>query len=103
MKQVKKRNGTIDDFSEDKIVHAIQKAFAAQNTSIKEEEVVHMMETISAEIEATFPEQTPSVERIQDIVELAIMDAGYHAVAKAYIIYRYEHAKIRRGAKTLYC
>ena len=99
MKQVKKRNGTIDDFSEDKIVHAIKKAFAAQNTPITEAETVDMTEAILAEIEATFPEQTPSVERIQDIVELAIMDAGYHAVAKAYIIYRYEHAKIREVKK----
>ncbi len=99
MKQVKKRNGTIDDFSEEKIVSAIVKAFAAQNTSIAKEEIDAMTDVILTEVEAKFPEQIPSVERIQDIVELAIMDAGYHAVAKAYIIYRYEHAKIREVKK----
>ncbi len=95
MKQVKKRNGTIVDFSEEKIVSAIRKAFAAQDTSIAEEAIVGMTEVILAEVEAKFPEQIPSVERLQDIVELTIMEAGYHAVAKAYIIYRYEHEKIR--------
>ena len=99
MKQVKKRNGTVVDFSEEKIVNAIRKAFSAQDTSISEEEIVGMTEAILAEVEAKFPVQNPSVERIQDIVELAIMDAGYHAVAKAYIIYRYEHAKIREVKK----
>ncbi len=99
MKQVKKRNGTVVDFSEEKIVSAIEKAFAAQNTSITKEEVEVMTNVILTEIEAKFPEQIPSVERLQDIVELAIMEAGYHAVAKAYIIYRYEHAKIREVKK----
>ncbi len=99
MKQVKKRNGTVVDFSEEKIVSAIRKAFIAENTILEEEKLAEMAETILNEIEAKFPEQIPSVERLQDIVELAIMDAGYHAVAKAYIIYRYEHAKIREVKK----
>jgi ribonucleoside-diphosphate reductase alpha chain len=38
----------------------------------------------------------PSVEEIQDLVEHALMERGYYDVAKAYIIYRYEHTKIRQ-------
>lgn len=95
MKQVKKRNGTVVDFSEEKIVNAIKKAFAATHAHIGKEEISHLAEGIMNEIETRFPEQIPSVEKIQDIVELAIMNAGYHEVAKAYIIYRYEHTKIR--------
>ncbi|MDE2071552.1 MAG: ribonucleoside-diphosphate reductase subunit alpha, partial [Patescibacteria group bacterium] len=37
----------------------------------------------------------PSVEDIQDLVETALMERGYFSVAKAYIIYRYEHQKAR--------
>jgi ribonucleotide reductase alpha subunit len=37
----------------------------------------------------------PSVEEIQDLVEHALMERSYFDVAKEYIIYRYEHAKIR--------
>lgn len=99
MKQVKKRNGDIVDFSEDKIVNAVKKAFLATQTQIDKEEIAQMTEVILNEIDTKFPEQIPSVERIQDIVELVIMNAGYHAVAKAYIIYRYEHTKIREVKK----
>ncbi|MEK7460055.1 MAG: ribonucleoside-diphosphate reductase subunit alpha [Patescibacteria group bacterium] len=99
MKQVKKRNGTVVDFSEEKIVNAIKKAFAACHTHIEKEEISEMTEIILKEVDARFPEQTPSVEKIQDIVELTIMNAGYLEVAKAYIIYRYEHTKIREEKK----
>ncbi|MSR70617.1 ribonucleoside-diphosphate reductase subunit alpha, partial [Candidatus Kaiserbacteria bacterium] len=37
----------------------------------------------------------PSVEDIQDLVEMALMERSYFGVAKDYIIYRYEHTKAR--------
>jgi hypothetical protein len=41
----------------------------------------------------------PTVEDIQDLVETALMERGYFTVAKSYIIYRYEHDKIREEKK----
>jgi ribonucleoside-diphosphate reductase alpha chain len=41
----------------------------------------------------------PSVEDIQDLVENALMQRGFYSVAKDYIIYRYEHEKIRAEKK----
>lgn len=44
-------------------------------------------------------EYVPSVEHIQDLVEKYIMAVGYFDVTKEYIIYRYEHEKIRAEKK----
>jgi ribonucleoside-triphosphate reductase len=42
----------------------------------------------------------PSVEQIQDIVELVLMKQGYHEIAKSYILYRERHKDIREARKT---
>jgi len=99
MRQVKKRNGSVVDFTVEKITTAIAKAFQENSVSMTDDQLVEMTRVIVAKIDERFPETTPSVEHIQDIVELTIMEAGYHDVAKAYIIYRYEHTKIREKKK----
>jgi len=38
---------------------------------------------------------TPEVEQIQDIVERVLLDSPYYKSAKAYILYREQHAQIR--------
>ncbi|MEK7148727.1 MAG: ribonucleoside-diphosphate reductase subunit alpha [Patescibacteria group bacterium] len=95
MNQVKKRNGIIVDFSPEKITSAVSKAFVACNAPITTEKLLDMTKVILREVVDGGYGQIPSVEKIQDIVELVIMNEGYHEVAKAYIIYRYEHEKIR--------
>lgn len=99
MRQAKKRNGTIVDFEAEKIKQAMSKAFIACGTTISDDKLKEMTEKIVAEIDFKFGEQIPSVENIQDIVELRIMEDGFLQVAKAYIIYRYHHAKIREEKK----
>jgi len=42
----------------------------------------------------------PSVEQIQDIVEMVLMKQGYHDVAKSYILYRERHKSIREAKQT---
>ncbi|MEK9160822.1 MAG: ribonucleoside-diphosphate reductase subunit alpha [Patescibacteria group bacterium] len=98
-KQVKKRNGQIADFNIGKITDAMRNAFAATEVTIAEDKLAEMTKVIVAEIENRFNEQIPSVEQIQDIVEMTIMNEGYHNVAKHYIVYRYEHTKIREEKK----
>ena len=94
--QVKKRNGVVVNFVANKISRAISRAFAACETPLSAEQLMGMTATILAQIEECACEQIPSVECIEDIVELVIMNSGFHKVAKAYIIYRYEHQKIRQ-------
>ncbi len=99
--KIKKRNGEIVDFHPEKITIAIKKAFAATLGDSHESEAVAITKYIIDAVDARFGNTAllPSVEAIQDLVENALMDRGFFTVAKAYIIYRYEHEKIRREEK----
>ncbi len=99
MKQVKKRNGSLVDFEVAKITSAMTKAFAAVGVAIAPERLLAMTNGVVRDLEAAFPEQTPSVEHVQDFVERIIMREGFYDVAKNYIVYRYEHTKIRQEKK----
>lgn len=95
MRQIKKRNGSVVDFNEEKIAHAMKKAFLAANVVATDDQLREMTQVIVREIDIAFPETTPSVENVQDRVEIILMKSGYLEVAKRYIVYRYEHTKIR--------
>ncbi|NNM53052.1 MAG: ribonucleoside triphosphate reductase, partial [Pseudomonadales bacterium] len=41
------------------------------------------------------------VEYVQDLVEQQLMEAGHHRTARAYIVYREQHSRMRRDRKTL--
>jgi ribonucleoside-diphosphate reductase alpha chain len=96
MKQIKKRDGRVVDFDDKKIGDAIRKAFAARGATISDAELDAMSSRIVMSLEARFGEATPMVEHVQDAVEMTLMLGGYLEVAKAYIVYRYEHTKIRQ-------
>jgi ribonucleoside-diphosphate reductase alpha chain len=100
MKQVKKRNGSIVDFEETKITDALRKSFAYCEVAIEETDLEALTKGVLEDLSVKFgDEATPSVEHVQDLVELALMEAGYLTVAKHYIVYRYEHAKVREEKK----
>lgn len=100
MKQVKKRNGSIVDFEATKITDALRKSFAYCEVAIDEAGLETLTKGVLEDLSAKFgDEATPSVEHVQDLVELALMEAGYLTVAKHYIVYRYEHAKVREEKK----
>ncbi len=97
---IKKRNGTIVDFSPEKIEKAIKKAFQAvrgeEHADVARLITRFVVEELSMRFEAN---EIPTVEQTQDLVEKHIMQAGFLDVAKAYIIYRYEHQKQRQERK----
>ena len=99
--KIKKRNGEIVDFNPEKITVAIKKAFAATLGDAHEAEAVDITKLIVEAIDIKFGNTAllPTVEEIQDLVETALMERSYFNVAKAYIIYRYEHEKIRQEEK----
>jgi ribonucleoside-diphosphate reductase alpha chain len=99
MKQVKKRNGQVVDFEVGKITEAMRKAFESEHTAISSEKLDEMTEAVMTELTGRFSDSTPSVENVQDLVEFTLMREGYLTVAKHYIVYRYEHAKIRAEKK----
>src|SRR3990167_5250367 len=97
--KIKKRDGRVVDFDPKKINIAINKAFIAMQGGIHEEKLNQITEAVVKKLAEQFPVKTPSVEDIQNIVENVLMTEGFYAVAKDYIIYRYEHSKKRAVAK----
>jgi ribonucleoside-diphosphate reductase alpha chain len=101
--KVRKRDGTSVSFDEKKIFRAIQRAALEVLTDEKKsEEIAHIAKKgVLAKILSAFPDENPSVEDIQDIVEEVLMETGYRSIARSYILYRQEHQDIRR-VKVIY-
>lgn len=100
---IKKRNGEITSFELSKIESAIKKAFLKITGEEHENIATHISELVLKELELEYmvkgEDYVTSVEHVQDLVEKHIMAAGFYNVAKEYIIYRYEHTKLREEVK----
>jgi len=95
IKFAKKRNGEKVKFKKEKIEKAVLKAARAVDveSEIIEKEITR--EVISY-LEIFYKNGgIPEVEQIQDLVEKVLIEKGYAEVAKAYILYREQHKKIR--------
>jgi ribonucleoside-triphosphate reductase len=98
--RIKKRDGAIADFTQEKITNAIYKAMRSQGIDDLME-AQHVSDIVVFVMEEKFGGYTiPSVEQIQDIVEMILMKQGYHEVAKSYILYREKHKAIREARRT---
>ncbi|MDO8523822.1 MAG: ATP cone domain-containing protein, partial [bacterium] len=99
--KIKKRNGTIVDFNEEKIVSAVSRAFLEVLKDLHGGDALAIGALVTSAVRLRYAGTAaiPSVEEIQDLVEHGLMERGYYDVAKAYIIYRYEHTKIRQEAQ----
>jgi ribonucleoside-triphosphate reductase len=89
-----KRNGLEETFNPKKITIAIEKAGTA--TGEFGQDVAHKLalKTLSI-LHNTVKNRIPSVEEIQDIVEKVLLSSVYKKTAKAYLLYRDQHNKIR--------
>jgi len=92
---IKKRNGRVDDFDSSKITAAIAKAGKATKEFNEKEAKKMTLRSLTLAHEMHLS-TTPEVEEIQDIVERVLLDSPYYKTAKAYIIYREQHAQIRK-------
>lgn len=90
--KIKKRDGRIVDFDEQKIVNAI--ARAAQSMHKEKFDSKSIVEKASSQIKQKFSQETPTVEQIQDTVEKVLMEEEHHEIAKAYILYRQKRKEI---------
>ena len=102
MLQVKKRDGRIVSFEEQKIIDAILKAFK-QVDGVINDYAVNKATNIAAYIRGYYEdvEEIPEIEEIQDLVEKGLMATKRKDVAKAYILYREERNKIRNKNSAL--
>ena len=99
IERIKKRDGSVVTFEPEKISRAIVKAFEAtigiSDTKVIEEISTTVLETLSERVSNLSETIVVDVEDVQDIVESKLMSLGYFDIAKAYIIYRSEHADQR--------
>lgn len=98
-RKIKKRNGRIVPFKKEKISIAIGKAGVATGEfdMDKAEELAERVLWLTQDrIDGAIPE----VEQIQDFVEEILLSSRYKKTAKAYILYRDQHKKIREIADT---
>ncbi|WP_035588745.1 ribonucleoside triphosphate reductase [Hippea jasoniae] len=88
-----KRDGRIVDFDAGKITAAIAKAGKATGEFGKEIAEKLTLKVLS--LASDYFKQTPTVEGIQDIVEEVLLNSPFKKTAKAYILYREQHAQLR--------
>ncbi len=94
--EIRKRNGNVADFNQDKISNAIFKALAATSKADRGLADQLAEKVVDRLVEQGFTRsRAPSVEHIQDIVEYTLIDSGNSDIAKAYIVYRHERRKLR--------
>ncbi len=101
MYQVQKRDGKVVDFNLQKISDAIRMAFEAQEKNYHPSVIDFLALKVTAEFEPKVKEGLISVEQMQDAVESVLVQAGYADVAKAYILYRRQRAKLRNMKNTI--
>ena len=104
--RVIRRNGAVVGFEPGKISVAVTKAFLAVNGSQGaasarvREQVAALTEQVVGALMRRHPQGgTLHIEDIQDQVELALMRSGEHDVARAYVLYREERARVRAQQK----
>ena len=93
-KSIKKRDGRTAKFDRKKIEKAIEKA-GLETGEFDAAKAVELTDKILGVLETRNQKRLPSVEDIQDIVEDALIDSKFKKTAKAYIIYRDQHKKLR--------
>ncbi|QQG51251.1 MAG: ribonucleoside-triphosphate reductase [Candidatus Saccharibacteria bacterium] len=96
--QTQKRDGRVVPFAFGKIVTAVDKALQETKEGTRDEAIVLAHKVASELVLAAkkYKGFLPNVEAIQDEVERQLMLADYVATAKAFILYREEHAKKRQ-------
>jgi ribonucleoside-diphosphate reductase alpha chain len=97
-----RRNGAVVGFEPDKIAVAMTKAFLAVSggTAAASAGVREKVQALTQSVVASLMRRHPAggtfhIEDVQDQVELAMMRAGEHQVARSYVLYRDERARER--------
>ena len=98
-----RRNGDLSPFDPTKIAVAMTRAFVAvegpsASTSARVRDIIERScaAVVNALVRRSENQPALHIEQIQDQVELALMRGGHHKVARAYVLYREERAKLRR-------
>ena len=92
---ITKRNGTEESYNREKIAVAIKKSFASTGRDAVEGTIREMVGKVETFVLADVNNR--NVERIQDEVERCLMEHGFYAEAKNYILYRWQRTERRKA------
>ncbi len=95
-----KRDGRVVLYEQGKIAAAILKALEAAGEG-NAADAARVANDVQREVEANFPKGEPNIEAIQDSVERQLMNHGFNAAAKAYILYRANRTRAREAGTSL--
>jgi len=92
--KIAKRDGEVANFDSKKITSAIAKAGKATG-EFRKKKAIRLTKKVLAWAHEIGVGPIPKVEEIQDVVENVLLDSPFYKSAKAYILYREQHAQIR--------
>ncbi|MBP1753169.1 MAG: anaerobic ribonucleoside-triphosphate reductase [Geobacteraceae bacterium] len=98
--QVVKRDGSMAPFDADKIRSAIQRAGQASGEFDHTEAGLLTAQVLKV-VCHKYQSAAPHIEGIQDVVEQVLISANHFKTARAYIVYREQHHKLRQDRKTV--
>lgn len=95
VKKIKKRDGSVVDFDKNKVFNAVYKAGQASG-EYGHDEAHKLADIVTSVVEHKFSQNTvPSVEEIQDIIEIILIQSNWARTAKHFILYREQRKNIR--------
>src|ERR1051325_11886610 len=96
-KQIIKRNGMYVEFDPNRIHRAVSKCYASfeDDDNKPAASVEDVVAAVTNYVAHKFKDAIPTVEDVQDIVEISLISSGEFEAARRYILYREEHAKQR--------
>ncbi len=94
LENIKKRNGNIAEFKQEKITRAVEKAMkelGKNDTNGKNVSEIsrQVSDTVTHRLKKSYGYMTPNVEEVQDVVEEVLLDGGHSEIARTYILYRH--------------
>ena len=94
------RSGQTVPFDQARIRSAIERAGQASGEFGADEAELLAIQAVKV-LRFRFPDQAPQIEQIQDVVEQVLISANYVATVRAYIVYREQHARLRKTQETV--
>ncbi len=102
--KIKKRDGRIVDFELEKIAEAIfyaARAVGGRNRSLAKELADGVQEKLTAQVAQKGEKHVPTVEDVQDMVEITLIEKGHASTAKSFILYRQKKREERQAKSAL--
>ena len=105
VRQIVKRDGSLEKYDRYKIASAISKALQASGDDCSADTVDYLTkkteEKLADFMKGRHPNSAPALEEIQDIVETVFIEEKKVKTAKAYILYRAKHEAMRDTKKLM--